>query len=123
MLPILSGAAVTESEAKRMIRAALPQMGDSVETLREKARRRQQMLNGAARGINAPTPFPESAAQRMGRQPSAPPYNSGSNTRQRGPLPRSNPPARGQRSAQGGRQKSVSEMTDAELRALIARGE
>ena len=46
-LPILSGAAVTDSEARRMIRAALPQLGDSPEVLAEKSRRREQMLNGA----------------------------------------------------------------------------
>lgn len=48
MLPILSGAAVTPSEATRIIRAALPRIGDSQAVLQDKARRRRQMLNGAA---------------------------------------------------------------------------
>ncbi len=64
MLPILSGAAVTESEARRMIRATLPQFGDTPETLRDKARRREQMLNGASRAIGAGVPFPAAAANR-----------------------------------------------------------
>ncbi len=59
MLPILSGAAVTESEAQRIVRAALPRMNDSQETLATKARQRRQMLNGAALIGGRPPPFPQ----------------------------------------------------------------
>jgi len=59
MLPILSGAAVTESEAQRIVRAALPRQGDSQETLAAKARQRRQMLNGAAMIGGRPPPFPD----------------------------------------------------------------
>lgn len=59
MLPILSGAAVTESEALRTIRGALPQVGDGPDVTRDKQRRRQQMLNGAALIYGTPPPFPE----------------------------------------------------------------
>jgi hypothetical protein len=64
MLPILSGAAVTDSEAKRLIRAVQPQLNDSNETLRDKARRREQMLNGAGAALGGPSPFPNSRANR-----------------------------------------------------------
>lgn len=59
MLPILSGAAVTDSEARRMIRAALPQLGDGPTVLAQKARRRQQMVNGAAIIGGREPPYPE----------------------------------------------------------------
>lgn len=59
MLPILSGAAVTESEAIRTIRGALPQVGDGPEVSQQKRRRRQQMLNGAALIYGTAPPFPE----------------------------------------------------------------
>ena len=59
MLPILSGAAVTDSEARRMIRAALPQLGDGPEVLAQKARRRRQMINGAAIIGGRTPPFPQ----------------------------------------------------------------
>lgn len=61
MLPILSGAAVTDSEARRMIRAAIPQLGDGPAVLADKARRRHQMLNGAAVIGGRPPPYPEEA--------------------------------------------------------------
>jgi hypothetical protein len=64
MLPILSGASVTDSEAARQIEATLPQPGDSVQTLRNKARRREQMLNGASSALGAGIPFPGSRAYR-----------------------------------------------------------
>jgi hypothetical protein len=66
--PILSGANVTEGEAKR-IRAAIPQFGDTEQTLAQKARRREQMLNGAGGIIGAPSSFPNSAASRGPQQP------------------------------------------------------
>lgn len=59
MMPIFSGAAVTESEAKRFIRANLPQMGDSPEILAEKARNRQMMINAAARLTGEEMPYPD----------------------------------------------------------------
>ncbi len=49
ILPIFSGASVTESEAKRMIRADLPQVGDSPEILARKARNRDLRLQEAAK--------------------------------------------------------------------------
>lgn len=58
MLPILSGAAVTESEARRTIRAALPQIDDTPAVRADKSRRRRQMLNGAAMIGGQPLPFP-----------------------------------------------------------------
>ena len=61
MLPILSGAAVTDSEARRMIRAAIPQLGDGPQVLEDKARRRRQMVNGAAIIGGRNPPFPQDA--------------------------------------------------------------
>lgn len=61
MLPILSGAAVTDSEARRMIRAAIPQLGDGPQVLEQKARRRRQMLNGAAIIGGRNPPYPQDA--------------------------------------------------------------
>lgn len=58
MLPILSGAAVTPSEATRIIRAALPRVGDSQAVLTDKSRRRRQMLNGAALIGGREPPYP-----------------------------------------------------------------
>lgn len=59
LMPIMSGAAVSPSEAQRQIRAALPQLGDSPETLKEKARTRAMMLNGAAQATGKPLPYPD----------------------------------------------------------------
>lgn len=59
MLPILSGAAVTESEAQRVVRAVLPRQGDTREVLQQKARRRRQMLNGAALIGGRELPYPD----------------------------------------------------------------
>lgn len=58
LMPIMSGAAVSPSEARRQIRASLPALGDSPETLRAKAKDRERMLNGAAKARNMPLPFP-----------------------------------------------------------------
>ena len=77
MLPILSGAAVTDSEARRMIRAAIPQLGDGPDVLAQKARRRHQMLNGAAIiGGRAP-PYPEEAVPSWASNYSAASANTG----------------------------------------------
>jgi hypothetical protein len=59
LLPILSGAAVVQTEAIRMIRGALPQIGDGPEVQADKRRRRQQMLNGAALINGSAPPYPE----------------------------------------------------------------
>lgn len=58
LMPIMSGAAVSPSEAARQIQAALPQLGDSPETLQRKARTREMMLNGAARQMGTQLPYP-----------------------------------------------------------------
>lgn len=57
LLPILSGAAVTESEALRLIRADLPQAGDSESVLERKARNRANRINAVAEGIGKPAPY------------------------------------------------------------------
>lgn len=57
LLPILSGAAVTPSEAQRLIRADLPQLGDGPEVLARKARNRAQRINAVAQGIGMPAPY------------------------------------------------------------------
>lgn len=59
MLPVFSGAAVTESEARRFIRANLPALGDSASTLDTKARNRRLMLNGAATLLGQDIPYPD----------------------------------------------------------------
>jgi hypothetical protein len=59
LMPIMSGAAVTPSEAQRQIKAALPELGDSPETLALKSRTRQEMLNGAAKARQLPLPYPQ----------------------------------------------------------------
>lgn len=58
VLPIMSGAAVTDSEAARQIRAALPQLGDNDAVLRDKAIRRRQMVNSIANMGRQQRPFP-----------------------------------------------------------------
>lgn len=59
LMPIMSGAAVSPSEARRQIRAALPALGDSEQTLAEKSRTREMMLNGAAKARGLPLPYPK----------------------------------------------------------------
>lgn len=59
LLPVFSGMAVTESEAKRFIRANLPRLGDSPATLAEKARNRQEVLNAGAMLLGRELPFPD----------------------------------------------------------------
>jgi hypothetical protein len=61
LMPIMSGAAVSPSEAERQIKAALPQLGDSKDTLTAKARTRKMMLNGAAKAAGQPLPYPDLA--------------------------------------------------------------
>lgn len=59
VMPIMSGAAVTPSEAQRQIRANLPQLGDSPEILQTKARNRAMMINAAAQLVGQDMPFPD----------------------------------------------------------------
>ena len=59
LMPIMSGAAVSPSEAKRQIRAALPAVGDDPATLQAKSRQRAMMLNGAAKARGLPLPYPD----------------------------------------------------------------
>lgn len=58
-LPILSGAAVTPTEAQRMIRANLPQFGDAPEILAKKSKNRAMMINAASDLMGRPRPFPK----------------------------------------------------------------
>jgi hypothetical protein len=58
ILPVMSGAAVTPTEAQRQVRATLPQPGDTPEVLAQKARQRQMMINAIAQGIGQEVPFP-----------------------------------------------------------------
>lgn len=57
VLPIMSGAAVTSTEAQRQIQAALPQFGDSPAVTADKSRRRRQMVNSMATMARQPMPF------------------------------------------------------------------
>ncbi|MDM8352903.1 hypothetical protein [Brevundimonas diminuta] len=59
LMPIMSGAAVTASEAQRMIRADFPQLGDSEETIRRKAGNRLRRLNAIYEGLGKEQPFSE----------------------------------------------------------------
>lgn len=55
-LPLASGMAVTESEARRFVRANQPQLNDSPEILRRKAFQRQSKLQGGAKLIRHQVP-------------------------------------------------------------------
>lgn len=68
-MPILSGAAVTEQEAQRLIRSDLPQRGDSPATLARKAKNRAMRLNGAAGQIGMDAPFPRVSAPQTAPRP------------------------------------------------------
>lgn len=65
-MPILSGAAVSASEAERLIKASLPEPGDSAETLARKAKNRAMMINGAAELTGQPKPFPRIESMSFG---------------------------------------------------------
>lgn len=74
ILPIMSGAAVTPSEAQRQIRSNLPAWGDTPLTLERKATNRAMMANAAAELVGKPRPFPkvgvwDSAGDKAGSQP------------------------------------------------------
>jgi hypothetical protein len=80
LMPIMSGAAVSPSEAERQIKAALPQLGDSKETLTAKARTRKMMLNGAAKAAGQPLPYPDVATYGVNStRASAPPPTAAPN--------------------------------------------
>lgn len=82
MLPIMSGAAVTPSEAQRQIRANEPAWGDTPLTLERKGTNRAMMANAAAELVGKPRPFPKvgvwdfhgegSGSQPRAGQPAAP---------------------------------------------------
>jgi hypothetical protein len=59
VLPIMSGAAVTPTEAQRLVRADLPQLGDTPATLAKKATNRAMKINAAADLVGKPRPFPK----------------------------------------------------------------
>lgn len=59
LMPIMSGAAVSPSEAERQIKASLPELGDSPAQLARKAQSRKMMLNGAAKARGMPLPYPD----------------------------------------------------------------
>lgn len=58
VLPILSGANITPTEASRIIKAALPEPGDSTHILAQKSKQRAMMINGAAKLLGEKPPFP-----------------------------------------------------------------
>lgn len=76
-LPILSGASVTASEAQRLIRASLPQMGDTPETLAKKAKNRAMMINGVAELSGRAPPFPRIPSMSFGKGQASPPKPAG----------------------------------------------
>lgn len=100
-MPILSGAAVTESEAQRLISSALPVPGDTPETLARKAKQRAMMINGAAELLGEPVPFPRVPSMRF--KSSSPTGAQG--TQAPAQRPAAPPPAR--------------RMTDAEIKAAL----
>ncbi|HJR83452.1 MAG TPA: hypothetical protein VJ775_05950 [Sphingomicrobium sp.] len=71
ILPVLSGAAITASEAQRQIRSNLPQLGDTAQTLARKAKNRAMMTNAAADLVGKPRPFPKIGTWDFGAAPSA----------------------------------------------------
>ena len=79
ILPVLSGAAITPSEAQRQLRANLPQLGDSPQILARKAKNRAMMTNAAADFIGRPRPFPKVGTWDFqgGAVPSAPAPGAG----------------------------------------------
>jgi len=71
LMPIFSGAAVTDSEARRFIQANLPERGDTVKTLQTKTRNRKMILNASAELLGADRPFPDAPTWRAKSQPGA----------------------------------------------------
>lgn len=58
VLPILSGANITPSEAPRQVKALMPEPGDSPEILKRKSINRAMQLNGISKSLGRPLPFP-----------------------------------------------------------------
>lgn len=77
ILPVLSGAAVTPSEAERQIKANLPVYGDKPETLARKATNRAMMTNAAADLAGKPRPFPQVGTFRFDTAPASAPAPAG----------------------------------------------
>lgn len=75
-LPILSGAAVTPSEASRLIASALPEPGDDAYQLAQKSKQRAMMINGAAKLLGEKPPFPRIPAMNFGASTSSAPAAS-----------------------------------------------
>lgn len=61
-VPMFAGAATTESEARRYVRANSPVLGDTIETLRSKRQNLQRLANQAAVIINQPPPYPQAGS-------------------------------------------------------------
>lgn len=76
LLPIFSGAAVTDSEAKRFIRANLPQFNDTPDILAKKATNRAMMLNSAAEMMGEDPPFPRVGSWKGGARSAGAPKPS-----------------------------------------------
>ena len=75
LMPIMSGASVTASEARRMIRADFPAIGDTEETIANKARNRLRRINAVAQGLGRDAIFSdEEIAAARGRQDDLPKY-------------------------------------------------
>ena len=87
VIPIFSGAAVTTSEASRFIKANLPELGDTPQTLATKARNRAMILNSAATLTGKPKPFPEVPTWQAARLGVAPTGAPASQPRPREPGP------------------------------------
>lgn len=87
-MPILSGQAVSASEAQRMIRANLPEYGDTRETLARKATNRAMMINGAADLMGKDRPFPKvGTMDLLGTKPGSQPHAGQSRAANTGPPP------------------------------------
>lgn len=76
VLPIFSGLAVTDSEARRFVRANSPRLGDTAETLAAKGRNVERILNTGSWMMGQPIPFPnvpmfDPAGEGMGGTPLA----------------------------------------------------
>lgn len=123
ILPMFSGSQVVLQEALRFLQANIPQPEDSYNTVKAKQLARKQLVNGAAAQISKPPPFPEVGSWAAGRA-ATPPSNSlaGISPLRRPGGPEYNPRTQApSQPAKGG--SDISRMTDAQLRALIARGQ
>lgn len=80
LLPVFSGATVTDSEAMRFARANVPQFSDGPEQLQAKSRNRKLLLNYAAQVTGQPMPYPDLPSWESARggqmQPASPPMKA-----------------------------------------------